>query len=530
MPSVKIGTMDKKINSTKTSFSGTSLSCKLKHPCGMQSPVFIVQGLSKGTLYNYASFEGRYYWVDEVVYLTNDIQEVHCTLDPLATYKADIKATTGFINFGPKSLAHASLKLVDSRLQPDLMYGYQKKYSNAFDTYFENDPANWAVIIKVVDFPVGGGTGGGVQTLVGTLSDFNELLQAYCTDLDADITSLTGFEKLVGKFAGLSNALESLKYAVLIPFKASYFQNGGYGGNIGGYTISGNWQWCKHWGGSPIVSPAQDIEVSVPQYVQDNPWLLNPEFTKVSISTPGGQTDISDSIFCFGSTNKITLSVRFGFNIEGLCFLDVRDKQTDTRLAYHSWNVAVDLKDYVYKADSSFTAGARAGLKIGALGVAGIGAAGGAITSIGTAVGSRAAEAGAERMFESGRSLEHFGKTLSSIDTKTISNGISGASAAFNVASGAREFNGGGGLPSLYINSDDPKDIFVLTADYFIPRIITSNTYNDFCDEYGWPVMKYGDLSANGPYQMAGATCKADAPANALSTINSTLNSLIIIE
>lgn len=530
MPSVKIGTMDKKINSTKTSFSGSSLSCKLKEPCSMQSPTFVVQGLSKSTLYNYASFEGRYYWVDDIIYLTNDIQEVHCSLDPLATYKVDIKATTGFINFGPESLKHSSEKIVDSRLASDLLAYNTIKTTNAFDSCFDS---NGCVVIRIVDFPVGGVPGsGGVQTLVGSLSDFSAILQTYCTDFDGDFNSLTDFEKIVGKAAGIGNALDSIKSAVYLPFKKSAFAAGGYTGNLGGYSITGSWNWANHWGGSPIIA-SDTITISLPQYVQDHPWLLNPAFTKLSASTPNGQVDLSDSCFVFGSTSEITLDVRFGYNINGDCFLDILDHATGTKLAFQTWNVALDLKDFIFKAPSNILAGIGLGVKTGTAVVAGIAGAGAALTSVGNAIGSAGAGMESEALFNLGSGMARSGKVYSGMQStvKTLSNGINGAVAGFNTAVDNKTFgSGASGLMSLYVNSGDMTDILKFNMKNYIPRLITSNGYEDFCNEYGWPVLKYGNLSVNGPYQMAGATCAADAPANALSTINSTINSLIIIE
>ena len=111
MPNVKIGTISKRLNSTYSTVNGTSLSCKLKDICGMQSPVFEVQGLTKGTFYNYASFEGRYYWVDEIEYETNNIQYVHCSIDPLATFKDAIKNTYGLVVYGDST--HWSKLIVD---------------------------------------------------------------------------------------------------------------------------------------------------------------------------------------------------------------------------------------------------------------------------------------------------------------------------------------------------------------------------------------------------------------------------------
>ena len=60
MPTITIGNTSKKINSTSQSFSGTQLSCRLKNPTSLHDPVFEVQGLTDGAMYNYDSYGSRY--------------------------------------------------------------------------------------------------------------------------------------------------------------------------------------------------------------------------------------------------------------------------------------------------------------------------------------------------------------------------------------------------------------------------------------------------------------------------------------
>ena len=119
-------------------------------------------------------------------------------------------------------------------------------------------------------------------------------------------------------------------------------------------------------------------------------------------------------------------------------------------------------------------------------------------------------------------------------DFQDASNGINGTVASLNMAQGSREFSGTNTITSLFINGTDAtawKTPIKITVVRFVPEIMGDlGHYTSFCDQYGWPVLNYGDLSVDGPYQMAGATCHADAPPGVLSTINSTINSLIIIE
>lgn len=535
MPTLQIGLISKKINSTKQTFTSSySYDCKLKDDCGMQSPVFIVQNLSKSTLYNYAKFENKYYWIDDIIYLTNNLQEVHCHLDPLATYKDDIKACNAFVNFGPKSAWYR--RLVDTRCQPELVMSSTNGYLTFDDV--STDGAG-AVIIRIVDFPVNGGTSpGGVQTLCGTLSDFQTLLSLYCSDLTGDIANFsTDFEKTIGKIAGLGNALDSIKSAVWVPFKLSKLQSGtAYSGNIGGYSINTGWQWCNHWAGNPFVDP-QTLDIPTSLLWQTYPWLLDPKYSKLSILTPGGQMDISDSIFNYYDVQDISLDFRLLWNIDGECTLICVDKDSNKTLAMQTWSAAVDLKSYIYKAKNATLSGIGAGLKIGAAGVAAIGGVGAAAMAVGntvsSAVGSAAANAGNDKLFDAMAKAQ--GKKSKTINTSfdSIASGISGMSAAFDCAQGAREFGGPNGIGAFYVNTNTISEINKLVKWNLVryaPDLIYTSHYDEFCDEYGWPVSDYMTLSVDGPYQCAGASVTADAPPNVLSTINSFLNSYIIIE
>ena len=123
MPTITIGTTTKRLNSTSQSFSGTQLSCKLKNPTSIHDPVFEVQGLTDGAMYNYASWGSRYYWVDDVIQITNTISEVHCRLDPLATYKSAITASSALVIYGDST--NWSKLIDDTRLQPEMRYSTQ---------------------------------------------------------------------------------------------------------------------------------------------------------------------------------------------------------------------------------------------------------------------------------------------------------------------------------------------------------------------------------------------------------------------
>lgn len=91
-------TLTKRKNSTLQPTGGTSLDVNLKSGTSLISPTFLLN-LSSRPSYNYVSFEGRYYFVGEPVSVRNDLWEIQCEVDPLATYKSDILASTQFVAY-----------------------------------------------------------------------------------------------------------------------------------------------------------------------------------------------------------------------------------------------------------------------------------------------------------------------------------------------------------------------------------------------------------------------------------------------
>lgn len=100
----------KRKNSTKQPTGGTQITATLKDDVSMVQPIFIVQGNT--FTYNYIQFAGRYYFVDDVVSLRNNLTEIHCNIDVLATYKAAIQASSQYVLY----YSHNNTEIVDGRL------------------------------------------------------------------------------------------------------------------------------------------------------------------------------------------------------------------------------------------------------------------------------------------------------------------------------------------------------------------------------------------------------------------------------
>lgn len=102
MASVKFGTFAKRRNSTKQPTSLSDIrTVILKESTSQDRPIFICTGNNFN--YNYCEWDGKYYFIDEIMSLRNNEIEIRCIMDPLATYKTEILASTQFVSYSSQS-------------------------------------------------------------------------------------------------------------------------------------------------------------------------------------------------------------------------------------------------------------------------------------------------------------------------------------------------------------------------------------------------------------------------------------------
>ena len=102
MASVQFGTFSKRRNSTKQPISlSDNRTVTLKEATSQDRPVFICTGNNFN--YNYCMWDGKYYFIDEIVSLRNNEIEIHCIMDPMATYKSHILAGTQYVSYSSQS-------------------------------------------------------------------------------------------------------------------------------------------------------------------------------------------------------------------------------------------------------------------------------------------------------------------------------------------------------------------------------------------------------------------------------------------
>ena len=125
----------KRKNSTALpSGAGETFEITLKNGCSFLSPTFL---LSAETFsYNYCNFNGRYYWVTDITSVRNNLFEVQCSVDVLASWKNEIMATTAFVEY---SSSDTNQNITDSRnivtQNTEIVYAVATSENGLFNAY-----------------------------------------------------------------------------------------------------------------------------------------------------------------------------------------------------------------------------------------------------------------------------------------------------------------------------------------------------------------------------------------------------------
>lgn len=169
----------KRKNSTKQpTGAGTDFSVDLKSGTSLLRPTLLLSNSSYPD-YNYCQFMGMYYFIRDIVSVRNDLWELYLIVDPLATAKADILASTQYVCYSSQS---GNSWLADMRI-PVLKSTTASKATSALP--FIN--TNGFYVLSVV----GGDSGvGGCEVFAVNKSTLNALIQRVSTWSGNDITQI----------------------------------------------------------------------------------------------------------------------------------------------------------------------------------------------------------------------------------------------------------------------------------------------------------------------------------------------------
>ena len=543
---IKIGKTAKRINSTSQTFtSSTTVDGKLKEPCSMQSPVFLLQGLTKGQLYNYCEWEGRYYWIDDVVYTTRHTQEVHCHLDPLATYKADIENTYAYVTYADN--AHCNFIVDDIRFGPDykdMMNSQAQK--GTLDIGF--DRTNWSVVFTVNCCT--SLTTNGVITYATRYSNFIQILNQLQSEIVQKYGNTQSVDDVIMDFAidvmsGGAAAVDNIKSAIAVPVSigsigsddplqpptpVSYIGVGAYQLNVAGLeVIQVPATRCI----KPLPTVINLVRGGVTSANSLLKWLNSPKYCSIKVSHPGGYSDINDPSLMRADKVWVYPTITPTTGDYVLRFTSEQGEDSDT-IAMIGGNVAVDLMFLINNANSTIGAQMMKTVATGAMsGIASLEAIKRPATSVTTTTKHK------ETPTMTAKGNPSSKMAIEDVETTTTkTQGSSGIEGFYNVGawgpshSGAAISSGFCGIGTMPNNGMLCYDIEYYYPNIFPPATVGTAHYIAYCDTYGYPCnqwLKVGNVT--GYCECSGASVSADgASEDSKSTINSYLNNGLYIE
>lgn len=521
MPQLQIGTTTKRINSTSQLFTSVyTHDCKLKEPCSMQSPVFLLEGLAKGTFYNYAKFEGKYYWIDDIVYTTRNLQEVYCHLDPLATFYNDIKNGYAWVQYGDST--HWNKWIDDVRFNPEVEDAELSKSEDI--TLFPNATQTGCVYLTYMDCGDAHSVGG-VKCVAMTVQSLQNLL----TSLNNAILPIDTPGTLAAKFGGLGSWRDNILSCVWTPF----VPNGTFSsGTINLGTITCNVEsgvqcgYAVHGDNIIYLSTAfTDLN--------DYPYTKNNKWTSYQLGTPFGTVNIPlESIInqsyiyvccsCIYNTGEVTITVFEEGNIaQGTVGGQV--------LGTLSGNASINLMGML--------GNGKAGLFAQNMGVVNTtanlaGTVANIVSGVATMSVNKSQLKAANATGDAGQYASAVSRDAASSSQmySDIGTGVSAMSSLpSGISPGCSSGQNGGGLSTLWWNDK----FFSCTLIRKVFNIKDKLNYENFCNRYGYPVNAYLNLGtlANGYCKTSGASINiTNGSVENISQINSMLNAGIYIE
>ena len=373
MANANLYTFAKRKNSTLLpSVSPSVIDVQLKSGTSLISPTFLLNYSGRPT-FNYIGFEGRYYFVNDITSVRNDLWEIACTEDFLASWKSDIGSTTAMILYA----TGGSSNIIDTRIPTTA----DVSITNATGTitgFNILDDTSGAVILSIV------GTGSFGVYLLKDSTAVKELMSNVTIYTAARVTDLvTGFQQMLSD----GNIGQNIKAAISLPIMwtpsgaSSALYLGDYpctysgGQAIEGYNLQGEY----------IVKG--DSNVSIPWGRSD--WLKNAPYTEVYLYVPfiGTMSLPTNDII-----NNTSLDVEFSINVtSGDVAVLVSGHNDGKFIATASANIAMSTP---YGSSNINSGKVASAVVTGAAGVLGALAATNPITAVAALGGGLAASAG----------------------------------------------------------------------------------------------------------------------------------------
>lgn len=262
---------NKRKNSTKRPSAGHKRNVVLLDDVSLYSPVFQSEYWDYND--NYCYWANRYYYVTDVVTLRQNLFEVHCEIDPLATWKDDIMATTAFVTF---STSDYDIGIPDYRLSSDPITITKSASTPVFPDLNE---AYVVTYIGTDSCPSVGISEDTLKTLQGKM--MSDKFVETCRDW---------YKKLIktGETDGLitSNLVASLIGNTSNTVTSCIYMPKFYGHKGQSIVLAGDF-WTGLVGTIPYHSLSETYKISIPWAFPSGDFRNRAQFTTLAIYLPG---------------------------------------------------------------------------------------------------------------------------------------------------------------------------------------------------------------------------------------------------
>ena len=188
----------KEINSTKRpSGSGTSISVKLKENTSVLNPHFYVHAYDFS--HNYVKWGSRYYFIDDIVSISDGMAEYVCSTDVLATYKDAIGSSTQYVL---RSASAYDLNVMDTFYPIESVLSESKSDAS-------NDPG-WTRDITSGQFVIG---------VIGKNASPNGGAVTYYAISPAGMTTLSNYLLDVANFSNVTDVTSDMLKCIFDPMQ-----------------------------------------------------------------------------------------------------------------------------------------------------------------------------------------------------------------------------------------------------------------------------------------------------------------------
>lgn len=275
MATASFYTFAKRKNSTaQPSSTPTDYDITLKSGTSLLSPTFLLN-ISGRPTYNYVLFEGRYYFIEDIVSIRNDLWEIVCSVDALATYKTVISATNAMILYA----TGGSNDIIDQRIGVESTI-HKDSNSSLLTGDFSGfrDDAEGIAIISVT------GKGSFGNYLISAVDVPSLLENTSLWDFTGIVDVATGFQQFL--YGAGNQAAQNLRNAIYLPIILSSMSNFGPATqlHLGSYP-------CTDAGGNPlngyrVTNPFLNASATVNIPWRFTDWRRNSPYTKVFLYLP----------------------------------------------------------------------------------------------------------------------------------------------------------------------------------------------------------------------------------------------------